>query len=83
MKQKLGLNLPPAFFFSAAGLTNATTGFPGANPYVISPQDQQYLAAAAAAGQLLPGNETHSSFPFLFSRSLRNPNSGNCEVWNK
>jgi hypothetical protein len=50
-----------SFFVTAvqAGLTNSGAasgaGFPpGANPYVISPQDQQYLAAIAA-GQLLQG----------------------------
>lgn len=48
---------------AAAGLNNSNppgaagqpAGFSGTNPYVI-PTDQQYLAALASAGQILPGN---------------------------
>ena len=59
---------------AAAGLSNSTTGTPtgfpnaaGASPYVITPQDQQYLAALTSAGQLLPGKAKN---PRVFLQTL-------------
>ena len=45
----------PNFNPNASAAAAAAAAAAGGSPYVITPQDQQYLAALASAGQLLPG----------------------------
>ena len=61
----------PNFNPNASAAAAAAAAAAGGSPYVITPQDQQYLAALASAGQLLPGKLISYSVASSPSSSIR------------